>query len=227
MNRIKEVAIWLAEPIGIWALLGTILLWFLIGPWWSNCLEPRFRVLGIFLQLYGIWTVYQGIKDKHKLFSQPSMLCHCANYLRRFPLRKRQIVMGAIGATDGADSAAARLVVRAGPDASLSDRLSRLETNFDGLFNEVGHISSRLDAETKSTGERLSSEAEARKHDIETVNRKLEAATAGGLYIDLLGLGCVVLGTVIGGIAPEMADWFGDPECKPVPWRSLWMLLAY
>lgn len=227
MSRIKEVASWLAEPIAVWALFGTILLWILIGPWWSNCLEPRFRVLGILLQFYGIWTVYQGIKDKHKLFSQPSMICRCANYFRRFPLRKRQIVMGVAAATIQLPGISARLIVRAGQDASLSDRLSRLEANFDGLFNEVGDISSRVNAQTRSTVERLAAEEGARKHDVETVNRKLEAATAGGLHIDLLGLWLgVVPGTVIGGIAAELSALFGDAECKPVPWRSLWTLLA-
>ncbi|QRG05631.1 hypothetical protein EZH22_21630 [Xanthobacter dioxanivorans] len=223
VQRAMRIAVWLGEGNAVWALIGIVTLWIIYRQSWSNCLEPQIRLIATLLQSYGIWTVYQGIRERHNLFSKPNMLVRLVDYFQRFPLRKRHVVMAA-GSATFEFGGSSREIVKAAPDASVSDRLRRLESNFDSLFSEVGEVASRLEGASKSADQRFAAEAGARKHDIEVLAQRLEAATAGGLHIDLLGVSCIFMGTAASGLAPELAAWFGDAGCQPIPFASIMSL---
>jgi hypothetical protein len=126
--RLKAVWPWLIEARFAWLTLGVIAISLAVclRPHTS---EPVIRLTGLVLQMLGIGTVAWGISETRSFFGHPSFAAKALAWLGRFPLRRRNNVLGAMAASSGPSTTKARGFVTqgAGPNPTIQTRVDALE----------------------------------------------------------------------------------------------------
>jgi len=127
--------------------------------------------------------------------------------MERFPLRSRNIVLGAAGNASATAVGRARGHVSYGtpPNPTVDQRLDALEKNIGALHDRIGATQKELDEEVSKLKTSVLEEARQREQE-DQGNRKLVEMTAtGGVHISAIGAVWLFVGVVLSTAGVEIA----------------------
>src|SRR3989304_7379459 len=124
LGWLRRLQTWILKAKLLWLTLIILIvcLWVAFLP---DIAEPQIRLVGLFLQLFGILVVLIGILDLRKLFNQPPLFAVASQWLMSFPKFRLPKVTAHLTAELGAVTLAGRATLshRAGPNATIEDRV--------------------------------------------------------------------------------------------------------
>ena len=97
---------------------------------------------------------------------------------------------------------------RAPADASVEARLHGLEAGLATLRTEQRQTANELQEATRKTNEAVGTERQARESALTALRVQLQSPGVGGLHVEWMGIGWLVLGTVLATIPGEIAVAF-------------------
>lgn len=172
--------------------------------------EPRIRLTGLVLQLLGIGTVIWGISETRELFGHPSFASKATQWLHRFPLLRRDVVLAVSGVSMSASFGKARAFGTHGPgeNPTTEARLAALEKNINALHDRITATQKEMDQEFTKAADALKHEEQIRQEADAAIAGRLEATGTGGVHISLIGASWLVVGVILSTAAPEIAALF-------------------
>jgi hypothetical protein len=213
-NWLKRVYIWLCKAKYLWLALSVLLFFLLFGffGFYPESNESRIRMMGLILQLFGIFTVFKGILELRKLFNHPSLRTIGIKWLKSFPPYR---IPKPITATLNVASTSMRAYIsgitlphRAGPNATIEERLSALESIFASIEHQTTEHEQQISQLNKAVNEGLSSERQKRERNILELEIKLETIETAGEYLSLIGLVWLFIGLVMSTASVELSHLF-------------------
>lgn len=204
--RVKSLFPWLAEARYVWLALAVSIAALVIAlrPGTS---EPVIRLTGLALQILGIGTVAWGISETRSLYGRKPLFAVARGWVERFPLKSRNIVVGAVGIASAAALGRARGYGTHGtpPNPTVNDRLDVLEKNIEALHDRIGATQKELDDELSKLKSSVSDEAQQREQE-DQKNRNLSEMTAtGGVHISAIGAVWLFVGVILSTAGVEIA----------------------
>jgi hypothetical protein len=196
-NWLKRVYIWLCKAKYLWLALSVLLFFLLFGffGFYPESNESRIRMMGLILQLFGIFTVFKGILELRKLFNHPSLRTIGIKWLKSFPPYR---IPKPITATLNVASTSMRAYIsgitlphRAGPNATIEERLSALES----IFASIEHQTTEHEQQISQL-------------NILELEIKLETIETAGEYLSLIGLVWLFIGLVMSTASVELSHLF-------------------
>lgn len=208
-SRYKALGPWLAEAKYFWFALAVNLL-ALTACLRPGTTEPIIRLTGLFLQLAGISTVVWGISETRAFFDHPPIAEKAKNWLRRFPLLRRDaIARGGVG-TSTLSSVEGRAfgTFGPGPNPTIESRLEAAEKNIAAIHERITANQREVDEGYQKLTDALKREQDAREAEDAALGHKLEATSTGGVHISAIGASWLFVGVVLSTAAPEFATYF-------------------
>ena len=206
LSRFKALLPWLGEARYVWLALAVSIAALVIALR-PGTTEPVIRLTGLVLQILGIGTVAWGISETRALYGHKPMFAIARGWLERFPLRRRNIVLGAAGIASASALGRARGHVTHGapPNPTVNDRLDALEKNIGALHDRIGATQKEMDEEVSKLKTAVSDEARKREQE-DQGNRKLVEMTAtGGVHISAIGAVWLFVGVILSTAGVEIA----------------------
>lgn len=205
---IVRIFSWLSEAKRIWIALLAVACAFLISYTIFGTWEARIRMAGLALELLGICTVAVGLGETRKLFGRPSLLDESLSWFKRFPrFRGKDYVLNAAAGAyslSGA-SVSAFATSNPAPGTSLEERVALLEASVNRAQVQIHETQRKLEEETRSRSTGLDSERHDREAADQRVQKQLEEAAAGGLYLETMGVVWLALGVFFATASNELA----------------------
>jgi len=164
----------------------------------------------MFLQVLGLATVAVGLRETRKLFSRPTLLDLAKNWLTRFPafyLRTR-IVTGTANLVFGSASVCAHGTVTTNRDASVEERVARLERDLSQVTLAIQETQRRIAEDAQRQTSALQSERRERETEDARTQKLLQEAMAGGLHLEMIGVFWLFFGIILATASFEIARWF-------------------
>ena len=213
-SRLKAIPAWLAEAWPAGLAVGVILIALVVAlvvialyPHDPHAAERAIRLAGLALQLLGIWTVIWGISETRALFGHPSLRSKIKEYLRRFPLRRRNHVIGVAAGSLSASMAKARAhgTYGPGPSPTTKTRLDALEKNVTAIHERITQTQKEMDEGLQKTADAIKTEEQSRLAEDKAIREKLEATGTGGVHISAIGACWLFLGVILSTASCEIA----------------------
>jgi hypothetical protein len=169
--------------------------------------EPFIRMTGLTLQLFGILTVIWGIKVTRDFFKLPSFMSKLKDWLSRFPLLRRQIILGvsSSGLLTSSGKARAFVTHTAGPNPTIEARVEALEKNVTSINERISQTQNELDGEIHQLLNSLKGEEQSRQSEDSTIRSMLEAIETGGIHITAIGASWLFFGLILSTAAIEIS----------------------
>lgn len=207
-SRIRALWPWLIEARFAWLTLGVIVasLAVALRP---HTPEPVIRLTGLILQLLGIGTVIWGISETRALFGHSSFTAKAKSWLGRFPLLKKNIVLGAAARSMAAATGKMRGYVTQGPgpNPTLETRVDALEKNVSLIHERITSTEREMDEGFHKGTEALKGEEQARQAEDNSIRGKLEATGTGGMHISAIGASWLFVGVILSTAGIEIAEF--------------------
>jgi len=168
--------------------------------------EGVIRITGLVLQVLGIGTVAWGIQETRKLFGYPPFASEVKEWLSKFPLFRRGVVVGSVG-TSNTDSTAKGIgyaSYSAGKNPTPEARLEALERNINVIHDRITAAQKEMDQGLQKATDALKQEQRARQEDETAIRDKLEATGTGGIHISAIGASWLLVGVILSTAAPEI-----------------------
>jgi hypothetical protein len=207
ITRVKALLPWLAEARYVWlALLVSIAA--LVIALRPGTTEPFIRLTGLALQIMGIGTVAWGISETRALYGHKPLFALARGWVKRFPLRRRNIVLGAAGSASAASTVRARGHVTHGtpPNPTVNDRLDALEKNIGAMHERISATQKELDEEVSKLKIAVSDEARQREQEDKGNWKLVEMTATGGVHISAIGAVWLFVGVVLSTAGVEIAS---------------------
>lgn len=203
--QLKAVLPWLAEARYVWLSLAVNIfaLAIAIRPGTS---EPVIRLTGLVLQVLGIGTVIWGISETRALFGHPTITSKAKGWFGRFPLLKRNIIVGsaALEMTAAIGKAKAYVLHNPVPTPTVETRLAALEKNIISIHERITQTQNEMDQEFGRVSEELKGEKQLRETEDNTIHTKLEATGTGGVHISAIGASWLFVGVILSTAGVEL-----------------------
>lgn len=184
----------------------------------SGLLEDQVRVTGLFLELLGIWTIANGLRDRAKHYGKSGPLAPIGDRLRTAGKEFASAFLGpprtvAVGGSVAATSAFAvglgKVHKGLPPGASMEERIARLEGRADELQEQADELERQLEEKHKEMLGALKEERQAREADTAAVRKKVAQVDTGGLHIEWMGVWWLLFGVTLATLSPELAGlWY-------------------
>jgi hypothetical protein len=205
-SRLKALWPWLVEAKYAWLSIAVnaIALAVSLRPGTG---EPLIRLTGLVLQLFGISTVILGISETRKLFGHPPFARKAKEWLHRFPLLRRDVVIAVSGVSMSACAGKVRAFGTHGPgeNPTTEARLAALEKNINALHDRISATQNETDQEFMKAADALKHEEQIRQEADAAIAGRLEATGTGGVHISLIGASWLVVGVILSTAAAEIA----------------------
>ena len=161
------------------------------------------------LELLGLVIVVLGLRATHSLFDEPTLMQVARDWLKRFPKFKSAIRIVVREGKIGVHGASAMTFGTVSPPATASteERVAALEENVNQIHNLISEIHQKIDTEGRKHAGALESERRERESADEKTQELLRDATAGGLYLEAMGVIWLFLGIVLATASNEIV-WF-------------------
>lgn len=212
----RDLAKWIwSAPIVI-ALAAALLVVSSVVILAAACLERQFRLSGMVLQLLGVLVVAVGLRDTRRAFSDlPTTWKSIKQFWARRPrFGPHNRIVGASGIVVGSSSISARGTVRPGPNATLEERIRKLQEQYERLFDEVGALTNETRSKYKELTTALKTERNERTSADLRNRDQLKKAVAEGIPLEVIGVVFFLLGITAATASPEIASWFGSGACN-------------
>lgn len=206
--RIKALGPWFAELKHLWFCVGVLLV-ALVFALRSGVNEPQVRWTGMVLQLLGVLTVAWGISETRALFGHPSFANRVKGWLGRFPLRKRNILVGVGSGHFGVFGGNARGYTSfpIDPTAPIADRVTAVEKNIEAIQQRITSTQAEMDTRLAESKDALEKERSARKAEDSKLHDKIEASGTGGIHISAIGAAWLFFGVILSTASVEIQRW--------------------
>lgn len=206
-SRLKAVWPWLTEARYAW-LSAAVICVALVISLRPHTTEPVIRLTGLVLQLLGIGTVIWGISETRELFGHPSLAIKTKAWLSRFPLLRRNVVLGVSSSRLALASGKARgfgtHVLGANPTTEA--RLEALEKSVTSIHERISQTQKEMDEEFQKVTTALKSEEQSRQVEDRAILEKLEATGTGGVHISAIGASWLFVGVILSTAAIEISN---------------------
>jgi len=204
--RIKALLPWLAEARYVWLALAVSIAALIVAlrPGTS---EPMIRLTGLALQILGIGTVTWGISETRALYGHKPLFAVARGWIERFPLRSRNIVLGAAGiaSVNAFGHARGHMPHGTPPNPTVNDRLDALEKNIGALHDRIGATQKELDEEVSKLKTSVLDEAQQREQEDQTNRKLIEMTATGGVHISAIGAVWLFVGVILSTAGVEIA----------------------
>jgi hypothetical protein len=217
LSWVAATARWLWDGNRLWlpalaAIVIGVLVLKVVPVIWPCHVERVVRFVGGLLQLGGVITIVLKLRGAHRQFPG-QMLTVWWQHRPRFRQQKT-VVMAAGAASISMATGSARGRVRAGPQATLEQRLAMLEDSYTKLFDEVGSLGNEVKRRSDELSSKLRAEATAREAADKKIEEQLKETAVGSLHLDVWGVEFFILGTIAGTLSQEIAAVFGAAWCE-------------
>lgn len=205
-SRIKNLWPWLADAKFVWLALGVNALALVISLR-PGTNEPLIRMVGLALQLFGIASVIWGISETRALFGHASIARKATDWLRRFPLLRRDAIVlsGCASVSMSAGNGRAFGTHGPGPNSTVESRLTALESNINTIHDRISATQNEIDQERQKSADALKQEEMGRRQEDAAIREKLEVTGTGGVHISAIGASWLFVGVILSTAAPEIA----------------------
>ena len=206
LSRIKAVWPWLAEARHAWLPVAIIVV-ALVVSLRPHTGEPVIRLTGLFLQLMGIATVIWGISETRALFGHPSLMRKAKTWLGRFPLLRRNVVIGVGGVSLSTSTGKAQAYGThgPGPKPTVDSRLNALEKNVTAIHERIKETHAEMDEGFQKSADALKREEQSRLAEDAAIRERLEATGTGGVHISAIGASWLFVGVILSTASVEIA----------------------
>lgn len=207
ISRLKSIWPWLVEARYAWLSAAVIIIALGIS-FRPHTTEPVIRLTGLVLQLLGIGTVIWGISETRALFGHPSFSSKAKSWLSRFPLLRRNVVLGVGSATLSCVAGKARAYGTDGPGANptIETRVETLEKNVISIHERISQTQKEMDEDFQKAADALKREEQSRQTEDSAIQEKLEATGTGGVHISVIGASWLFVGVILSTAAIELAE---------------------
>jgi hypothetical protein len=191
-----------------WTALAGVIVAIVVGFGLSANTSAGVRYAGMMLQIFGLGTVAIGLSQVRRSFGRPSLVEKVVAWFRQLVaafLPPKPITGQANAGGVVTVAGEARVVVRAGPDASLDRRVTILEENLDRLRDEIDAKESKVRTELSTVKAAVEQEQRARETEARRLSSQMEELAVGGLHLELIGLAWLILGVLGTSIPDELA----------------------
>jgi len=190
----------------------------------STTLSDFLRYWGLALQLAGFVTVAWGLVELRQRFSDlPGLVAllqrrlrhagvRAAAFGRKIFRRPRHQVVHAGDIASSVDFGDATVTVTDGPlgaDLPVEERLAWLDQRTRQLREDFNRLQREIGAEAHTRKLADAEESAARTSAIGDVDRRLADLAVGGLTMEAWGVAMFVIGTILGALPDELANWLG------------------
>ena len=205
-SHFKNLWPWLVEAKYLWLALS-VNAFALIISLRPGTSEPAIRLAGLVLQVLGIATVAWGISETRALFGRPPLVQKAKDWLGRFPLRRRDVVVGLTGVSASTSLGNVRGFGTHGPGPipTVESRLDALEKNVTSMHERISATQKELDEGIQKSAAALKTEEAVRQQEDAAIRQKLEATGTGGVHISAIGASWLFVGVILSTAAPELA----------------------
>ena len=200
---------WIVEPRVFW--LCTFVVVASVGlALFGGVSEPKTRIIGLFLQLFGIGTVAWGLRKTRRLFGYAGFFEHSVEWLKRFPKYKPRPVSceGHLSFPPFQISGSMHGWQSSGLEIPIEKRLAAIEANLLDVNQRLVQLQQWIDHETRKITSELHEERRLRREEDEETRRKLAISQTGGLTISAMGLVWLLGGVILSTASTEIAKWF-------------------
>jgi hypothetical protein len=207
----------------LFLLVVTILVvWVFPGPMDKGTpTDTRIRLWALALQLMGAWIVWVDLVARPRSFGQGGVMASFWQWAKtlvtgRVPSHAAvAIVMPASSVVGGFGSGR----VGGAENATLGQRVANLETNLKLIDSDLKQLQTEVSRSTQQMKDDLQRQVEQWRTEIEAVREQFRQAALGNFAQLLFGAACVMLGTVLSAVAPELA------KVAAGQWRSMLALI--
>jgi hypothetical protein len=209
VKKIREFLRWLFyEPRIFWINIFAFGICF-AGSWLFRFSELSIRIIGMFTQLLGAWTVIRSIDSTAKTFGLPGLFKSMQSWFSRMPRLRRgtTVHLRSAGFSDAFGGSAHAIVTsNASANDPIEKRVESLERNVKTLFDEVSYHASNLGKRVDQVTQDLQMERTTRIQEITDLNIRNKEAQTGGLHISRIGAFWAVIGIVLTSLPVEIAN---------------------
>lgn len=153
------------------------------------------KLVGSLLQVIGGLLVLYSVNDNLGLFRAQSFASAIVDWLRDFPLDRKQVVVEATsaGAITVGGSVAGSYVIRG---ASLEERILELERMYGSIQSELRAEVQGMNTKVESVQSKLMNEIGTASGKVDELSNKLDRAAVGGFKIQAFGVLLAIYGAV-------------------------------
>lgn len=205
-TRIKALLPWLAEARYVWLATAVSITALLIALR-PGTTEPLIRLTGLALQILGIGTVAWGISATRALYGHKPLFAVARGWIERFPLKNRNIVLGAASVASVNSFGRARGHITHGtpPSPTVNDRLEALERNIGALHDRISATQKELDEEVSGLKTSVAEETRERVKEGQGNRKLIEMTATGGVHISAIGAVWLFVGVILSTAGAEIA----------------------
>lgn len=203
---------WLfVQPKRIWLFLGVIAAVSVFADWGGCRFDlPRVERLpyaGWVLEMLGVLIAVYGFNHRLGLFGQ-SISSAVLSWLQTFPMlsRDHRVTAGTGHLRASGSTVHATLSVPMPPNATLEERIERLERVVDNVDGELSALRQNAERDVNNLRNEITERLGDIRGEISDVRDQTSEAHAGGAGVELLGLALVITGLTLATI-PAPLSW--------------------
>lgn len=207
-SRVKQLWFWFVEARFAWLALSVTMA-ALIVALRPHTSEAVIRLTGLVLQVLGIGTVIWGISETRALFGHPSFAAKVKSWLGRFPLRRREVIIGNGAVFHPGMTLNGRAYVTHGPgkNPTIESRLDALEKNISLIHERISGAEKEMDEKFRMSTDMLKTEEHTRQIEDKAIREQLEATGTGGIHISSIGALWLFVGVTLSTAGVEIAKF--------------------
>jgi hypothetical protein len=195
-NSLKKFRLWLRR---FWSLIKEILLILFaalvsVFALWSGS-EPKIRIAGLTLQVFGIITVAWGF---HQFFFQ---------WLKRLPAYHLPPINASCDIKLSAVTPKVRAEVSSTGEfsATTDERIEVLEKNVEEINNRISQTQNEMDLKVRELKQAIEDEKKAREKGDKEIRSWLDSIEKRSLRLSAVGAILLGIGVVMSSASPEIA----------------------
>lgn len=173
-----------------------------------NLNEFWVRVIGVLMEVLGLWTVLSEIRQTRTTFGLPGFFETFIAWVKRVPIPgRRRVITAEVHAAEMAISAASATArIAASEDADLEVKVRVLRENVDALYQLVSDLRDKMRDLDNRAKKDLREETRKLGAELEKLEERLNLVHTGGLDISFLGVIYVFAGMVLETFPTEIAS---------------------
>jgi hypothetical protein len=205
---VRRVAFWFWIPEQLWKSLLAVV-GFIIIPEILGASELSWRLSGLLLQLFGIYSVVSGINSTRKDLGLPTLSSVTKKWIKQFPKYKIAPVVGDLAGRIGVSASMAADFGWTNPpkNATPEERIRVTEQNLEYLRSNNTIIHERIAQLSQTYTELLNKEAAERVDQQSKLKQSLVILGTGGNQISAVGAMWLFVGVILSTLAPELQKW--------------------
>jgi hypothetical protein len=178
------------------------------------------RLWGMGLQLIGAFTVWKDLSSTARNFGKEGVIYGALKWLRvGFTFRKTSINLSAGACSGSSSSAALSIRQTVSSAATIQERLSALERNYQSMKDELSHAVREMNSQAAAVNARFNEQHALFTRKIDETHNKINDGLVGNYGMLLFGVCWLCFGIVFASVAPEFAKVLSGQ------WESIWLSL--